>query len=147
MQKTLNLKAYVTVYMNRIKSKMKIPVIILTALLVLLLFSTCYYDSIEYLFPEVNNQCDTTQVTLALSVRPILENSCYSCHSNSTYALGGNIKLENYNNLKVQADNGHLLGAINHENGFSPMPMGAGKLENCKITIIKIWIDAGSPDN
>ena len=126
---------------------MRIAIILFSTLLVLTLLSTCYYDSEEYLFPQLNNSCDTTGITFTLSVKPILENNCYSCHSNSTSALGGNIKLENHADLKIQADNGHLIGSITHAGGFSAMPQGAPQLESCRITVIRKWIEAGSLNN
>ena len=122
-------------------------VILSIAFLFIFLLSTCYYDSQEYLFPRVNNQCDTTNVTFSLSVKPILQNSCYGCHSNSTSAFGGNIRLEDYADVNSRVTDGRLIGSVTHSGGYSPMPMGAAKLEDCKITIIQKWIDSGSPDN
>jgi hypothetical protein len=126
---------------------MKQGIILLSTILIILLLSTCYYDSEEYLFPQVNNQCDTTSFTFSTDVKPILENNCYSCHSNSSASLGGGIKLEDYADVKVQASNGHLMGSIEHSSGFSPMPQGTAKLDDCKITIIRKWIDAGMLNN
>jgi hypothetical protein len=112
-----------------------------------LLLSTCYYDSEEYLYPQVNNTCDTTQITFALGVKPILQNSCYSCHSNSTAAFGNNIRLQDYADVKSRADNGSLLGSVSHAGGYAAMPQGAAPLEDCKITIIRKWIEAGASNN
>jgi hypothetical protein len=128
---------------------MKIRGFVIPALItVLTSVSSCYYDSEEYLYPQTSNQCDTTQVTYALSVVPIIQNNCLSCHSNSTAAnYGSNIKLEDYPDIKVQADAGTLLGTISHENGFTPMPFNSSKLDDCKITTIRIWVNAGAPNN
>jgi len=114
---------------------------------VILLVPGCYYDSEEYLYPQLGNQCDTTNVTFGLSVKPLLESYCYGCHSNSTSSLGGNIRLEDYADVKTRADNGSLLGSISYSAGFSPMPMGAAKLENCNIAIVQKWIDTGTLNN
>jgi uncharacterized membrane protein len=108
----------------------------------------CYYDNEEYLYPQLDTTCDTTTVTFSSSVQPVLQENCLSCHSNnSASSLGGNIKLEDYQDVKQRADDGSLLGTISHESGYSPMPKGASRLNNCKISIIKIWINSGSPDN
>jgi type IV secretory pathway VirB6-like protein len=112
-----------------------------------ILLSACYYDSEEYLFPQLSNTCDTTQVTFALGVKPILQNSCYSCHSNTTFAFGNNIRLEDYADVKTRADNGSLLGSISHAGGYAAMPQGSAKLEDCKITIVIKWIETGAPNN
>lgn len=111
-------------------------------------FSRCYYDSEEYLYPQVSSQCDTTNITFSQSVQPILQNICLSCHSNTTAAsFGGNIRLEDYADVKVRVDDHRLIGSIAHEAGYSPMPMGAPMLSDCKITVIKKWAEAGAPNN
>lgn len=118
--------------------------------IVIILFSitSCYYDSQEYLYPELNTSCDTTNVTYTASVVPILENSCYSCHSNATASsFGGAIKLQNYDDVKLHVDDGKLLGSIKRTGGYSPMPKGSSQLVSCKITTVQKWIDAGAPNN
>ncbi len=109
---------------------------------------SCYYDSEEFLYPTLNSSCDTTNVTFSSSVKPVLQQYCYSCHSNSKAAsFGANIKLEDYADVKISADNGRLYGTIAHLPQYSPMPKGGGKIDDCDILIIKTWIDAGAPDN
>ena len=120
---------------------------ILLAGFMVLSLTGCYYDSKEYLFPQVK-ACDTTAVTYSGSVQPIIEQYCYRCHSNANAPIfGGNIRLEDYSEVVIPANNGHLYGSINHENGYIPMPQDGSKLDNCSVTTIKVWIDAGSPDN
>ena len=121
-----------------------IPVVIV----ILASVTSCFYDSEEYLFPQTGEQCDTTLVTYSQSVVPIIQGYCLSCHGNSTAANNGaNIKLEDYADIKVQADAGNLLGSVSHENGYTPMPLNSSKLDECKITTIRIWVNAGAPDN
>jgi hypothetical protein len=75
-------------------------------IIIILMFITaavfgCYYDNEEYLYPQLNTVCDTVSVTYSVSVKSVLKQNCLSCHSNNTAAsLGGNIKLENYANVK-----------------------------------------------
>ncbi len=115
---------------------------------VIWLASGCYYDNEEYLYPEVNNPCDTVNITYSKSIVPILANNCLSCHSNASAAgLGGNIKLENYADVKTHADDHKLLGSISQSSGFFAMPLGAPKLDDCKITTVRLWINAGAPNN
>jgi len=114
----------------------------------ILTLSACYYDSEEFLFPEVNTDCDTTAVTFSGSVKPILEQYCLRCHSNSNAnTLGSGFKLQDHSNVQVYANNGSLYGSITHMDGYVPMPHDGGKLNNCDIAIIKSWIDDGSPNN
>jgi hypothetical protein len=111
------------------------------------LFTCCFYDSQEYLFPDIDTACDTANVTFSGSVQPILNDHCYACHSNTTYTAGNGIKLEDYADVVSQAD--RLLGALNHEAGYTAMPdpPGTPKLDNCLITVIDIWVTAGTPEN
>ena len=116
-------------------------------LLFLLSFSSCYYDSKEYLYPELSASCDTTNITYSGSVKPILD-LCIGCHSNSSASSsGGGIQLQDYADVKSRALDGKLLGSIKHTGGFSPMPKNSAQLESCKITIIEKWITAGEPNN
>ncbi len=112
------------------------------------LFWSCYYDSKEYLFPEISTNCDTTTITYSRSVVPVLENYCLSCHNTSSAgSLGGNIILEGYSNCKLKADDGSLLGSVSHQSGYSYMPKNSAKLDDCSISIIELWIKSGSPNN
>lgn len=109
--------------------------------------SGCYYDVEEELYPAQaidSTGCDTSNVTYA-RVLPIMQNNCYSCHAGS--APSGNVNLEGHANLKVYADNGMLMGTVNHSSGFSPMPQGGNKLSACNIALIQKWINNGTPNN
>ena len=123
--------------------KVLIPIIAIF----LFAISGCYYDSQEFLYPQLNTLCDTTNVTFTLSVKPILDNSCLSCHSNNSAAsLGGSIKLQDYADVKLRVDDGKLIGSVKWTSG-SPMPKGSSQLESCKITILEKWISATAPNN
>lgn len=121
--------------------------LLISSVAILLLVTSCYYDSEEYLYPQISNACDTSNYTYTGAVKPILQNSCYSCHSNSTSGSGNGIKLENYTDVKFRADDGSLVGSISYSQGYSAMPLNAPKLENCKIVIVQKWIDSGAPNN
>lgn len=92
------------------------------------------------------NNCNTANMRFVTDVVPILQTNCYACHSNANQSVSG-ISLEGYSNVRVQVDNGHLLGAITHASGFTPMPQGGPKLSDCNISKIKSWIDNGAPNN
>ena len=108
-----------------------------------LLLSACYYDVEEELYP--NPGCATENVTYSVTVLDLISTNCYVCHDAA--ANFGNITLEGYDNLKVYVDNGRLLGAIKHLDGFSPMPQNATKLLDCDIEKIEAWIGDGAPNN
>lgn len=89
--------------------------------------------------------CDTFNVTYNLSVKPIIQNNCQGCHSGS--APSGGINLSTHAGLQAVALNGKLYGAVNHASGYSPMPKNGNKLQQCDIRKIKLWVDAGAPNN
>jgi uncharacterized membrane protein len=110
----------------------------------LALFSSCKYDNEEDLYPG-SQVCDTSAVTFSSSVQPILQNRCVSCHSGAFPSAG--IDLSTYQNINIYAQNGSLVGVIDHQSGFSPMPQGTPKMPQCEIDKIKTWVNSGSPNN
>lgn len=108
-----------------------------------LLFSGCYYDVEEELYPN-NGVCDTSSITYGLTIAPILNQQCNSCHSGA--APSGNVDLSNYTNVKLYAENGALYGAISHNPNWSQMPQGGNKLDDCTLLKVKTWIDNGTPN-
>ena len=125
--------------------ELKIIKSIIILSMIALLFSSCYYDNEEDLYPFYENNCDTTSVSYSLTVKPILERSCVSCHQASNPS--GNVLLDTYEGVKTAANNGSLYGSINHDDGYTAMPLGGGKLSNCSIAQVKSWIVNGSLDN
>ncbi|WP_207491858.1 c-type cytochrome domain-containing protein [Aridibaculum aurantiacum] len=89
--------------------------------------------------------CDTTIFSYSQGVKPILETNCYGCHNGATTSAGINLTL--YSGVRTVAINNRLLGAITHSAGYTPMPMGSNKLNDCQITKIRKWIQAGAPEN
>ena len=109
---------------------------------------SCYYDNEEELYPQITNGCDTTNVTYSNHVSKIISSRCLGCHSDASYVnYGGGVQLEGYNNVKSSAENGGLIGSITHDPGYSAMPKGASKMDDCKIEQIKIWIAQGAKNN
>lgn len=110
-----------------------------------IILAGCYYDVESELY-GATGPCDTANVRYSTAVVGLLQNyGCLGCHSG--VSASGGIRLDGYSNVKIMADNGKLFGAINHSNGFSPMPQGGNKMLPCDINKIKTWIDAGSPNN
>lgn len=108
------------------------------------LFTGCWYDNEEDMFGEV--ECITTEMSYSNDIAPILQgNGCVGCHNNSLQS--GGVNLEGYENVKSSAETGKLLGTINHDDGFKPMPQGMAKIENCQIEKIKAWIEQGTLNN
>jgi len=118
--------------------------IFLFAVISVFSLSSCYYDAEDELYPEID--CDTSAVTYSGTVLPIIARNCYeNCHDQASNQ--GGITLEGYPKLKPLVDNGLLIGAINHQSGFSPMPKNATQLPDCDIQQIEAWVNQGAPDN
>ena len=103
----------------------------------------CYYDVEEELYGT--GLCDTSAVTYSLSVKPILDANCNSCHN--TLSAQGGVILDSHTAVKGFADSGQLLGAITHAAGFFPMPKGGSKMNDCNISTIETWVSGGTLNN
>lgn len=92
--------------------------------------------------------CDTTNVSYATNITPILSSSCLSCHAAAVYEnVGGGIDLSSYNAVRTVALNGRLYGSVSHSPDYQAMPQGLSQLPSCQIKQIKAWVDAGAPNN
>jgi len=95
------------------------------------------------------SSCDTSQVTYSGTLAPMFAKNCTGCHNDNL--ANGNVKLNSYEQVKIVAQNGKLIGTITHAPGYTPMPEsyppGSVKLPDCTINQIKIWIAAGAPNN
>ncbi|MFP5470640.1 MAG: c-type cytochrome [Bacteroidia bacterium] len=127
---------------------MRSTIFIITTFYGLVLFS-CSKKNAEDLMVarEQQNQntiiCEPTG-SFSTEVLVIFSNSCMPCHSDSRRE-GGN-SFESYNEA-IKVDSSLLLGVIRHESGFLPMPQGGGKLSDCDIKKIELWLENGSPNN
>ncbi|MBM3435267.1 MAG: cytochrome c, partial [Bacteroidetes bacterium] len=91
-----------------------------------------------FIEPPDTTACDTTNITFAGTILPVLQANCYSCHVPPT--PGGGIDLTNWADLAFVAQNGILLAAIKHDPQYSPMPKDAPPLTECEIKQIEKWI-------
>lgn len=90
--------------------------------------------------------CDTSNVTYSNTIQPILENNCYTCHNaDDASSIGGNIVLDNYQAVEEKAT--RMLNAVQHAEGYSNMPKGQPKLDECTIAKIRIWVEEGALNN
>jgi hypothetical protein len=106
--------------------------------------SGCYYDSEEELYGA--GSCDTSHITYSTTITGIINNyGCLTCHSGVAPVAG--FTLESYSDVKAKVLDNRLLGAINHDPGFAPMPQNLPKMSDCDITKVRLWIEAGAPNN
>ncbi|MBK9731413.1 MAG: hypothetical protein IPO83_09005 [Chitinophagaceae bacterium] len=111
----------------------------------LMALNGCYYDVEEELYPVGSNPCDTSNVTYSATIQPMLQQNCYSCHSDAAYL--GSITVEGYDNVITLVNNGKLVGSVNYQSGYAPMPSDAPKLSDCNLLKIDTWIKHGALNN
>lgn len=110
-----------------------------------LFLSGCYWENEEDLFGP-SEFCDTTDVSFAEDVTPLLMNNCFGCHSNQNAPENASgFSLEDYQDVAENAS--LILGAIRHQDGILPMPRNREQLDSCQISVIEAWVNAGTPDN
>jgi hypothetical protein len=120
----------------------------LSATMCVLSFSSCYYDSDEFLYTGFDFNCDTLEVSYSNAVLPILDFYCFTCHSSKNHiSRGAGNNLEDFDQLRLYAEKGILMGALRHEPGFANMPKDAPKLDECDIRVIEKWVGQGNPQN
>lgn len=116
---------------------------VLACLAMIFILGSCVYDVESELADPFD--CDSFDSSYSLDVVPILEESCYACHS-QTEAFGG-VVLEGYEALSIWVEDGSFLCSIKHEGGCSPMPQGQPQLAECEIEFINTWIENGAENN
>ena len=76
-------------------------------------------------------------------IKPVITINCLSCHNGPQSESG--IDLSIYNGVKAMADAGRLLGALHHQNGFTPMPKDAPQLSSEMLQLFDCWVQNGTP--
>lgn len=106
----------------------------------IIILTSCYKDNEEYLYGNV--QCDTTDVSFANDILPIIEMNCsvVGCHVAGGSGTG---TFENYDQIKAKVDDGSFRDRVIVQ---QDMPPGT-PLSNCQIAHITKWLDSGAPNN
>lgn len=121
----------------------RVTLIILALFFSSFFYVSCSYDSEEELF---EGDCGLIEnMSLQEDIAPILQANCYTCHASDIATAG--VDLESYTSLKTLSENGLLLGAINHQQGFAAMPPSGEMLDECNIKKIETWINEGIQNN
>ena len=113
-------------------------------------FAGCYNDKYDQLYPTPTptkaNTCDTTTISYATDIKPILDQNC---NSSSCHGAGGGTSGFDFTDtasLQQQALNGSIVSDIN----FTPtsrhhnMPSGLSQLAVCSINKITRWVNLGA---
>ena len=84
--------------------------------------------------------CDTIEVTWP-TVRLILQDNCWGCHSNEVAGAGVRA-LEDYEDVVEEARDGKLIPAIERAPGALDMPP-FNELDSCSVAKVRAWRDQG----
>jgi hypothetical protein len=109
----------------------------------MLMLSSCYYDNEEELYEYYNQQnvCDTTAVSFANDIMPMIQGNCVTgCH---VAGGSGNGIFENYAEVKAKVDNGSMNNRVVVARDMPP----SGALTSCQILQMQAWILNGAPNN
>jgi uncharacterized membrane protein len=90
-------------------------------------------------------KCDTTAVSFATFVKPIMENRCQGCHSGTIPS--GNLSLTTYAQIKASALTPAFMGSMRKLTAYSFMPKGGQQLTACEWNKLDAWIKRGTPNN
>lgn len=112
--------------------------------ILILLFQGCYYDSKEYLYPNTTCTDTVAPVKYSGAITSIISQYCISCHdgSNST----SKISLLTYKDVLIQVQNQNLYHCIIQDGVVASMPQN-GKLDDCQIKAINIWLNDSAKNN
>lgn len=118
----------------------------INALLFLAMISIFLVACDDEVDPPVDT-CETADLTYTSDIASIIDESCATagCHemgSSTTF------EMHDYATTKAAVDFGRIIGAINHETGFIPMPfpVGSDMIAECDIDQLTAWINDGAPE-
>ena len=120
-------------------NKLKFTLIVLIGLNL----NACYYDKEETLYPN-KFVVDTSSVSYATRVKPIIDGKCATsgCHdASASGGNGGGVKLTNYAEVFAKKDR-IKVRSIDEKT----MPT-AGPLSSSEISILQRWLDQGAQNN
>lgn len=122
----------------------KTGIILWTFLMVLPITSSlsCVNNNEEDLYGV--KPCDTTNVTWESKIAAIMQKNCVMCHG-PDLAYNG-VRHDSYDAEMIVVNDGRLRGVVNHLPGYSKMPKDRGKLPECELKLINIWLDNGAPE-
>jgi hypothetical protein len=117
---------------------------LIIALVITAALAGCYNHKADVLYPNPGG-CDTKNVSFSADILPVLLDNCANgCHDHATQQYG--LDVTNYEGF-IARPLDRTLAALKHENGYSPMPKGLPKLDDCSIKKIEAWMNAGAPNN
>ncbi len=90
--------------------------------------------------------CNLDNITYAGTIMPIIRTVASVATAAARPKASPQLQLRG-RTLNMVAQDGRLAGAIQHQSGFTAMPLSGPMLSQCRIDQILLWIDAGAPNN
>jgi hypothetical protein len=115
---------------------------ILPGILLIPTLQSCVNNNEEDLYGI--EPCDITNVTWASKIAEIMKKNCVVCHGPEVAYKG--VRHDTYEYEMIVVNDGRLRGVVNHLPGYSKMPKDRGKLPECELKLINIWLDNGAPE-
>ena len=105
-------------------------------------FSSCYADKEELLYPGSVSavDCSTVSAKFAADVQPIIASKCATSGCHDASASGGVI-LQTHSQVSAKKDRVYARAVVEKS-----MP-SSGALPPAEIAKLKCWIDSGAPNN
>ena len=95
----------------------------------------------------IADTCDTSGLSYTNGISAIINSSCATpgCHNSATAST---FPMGNYDETFAAVGVGRIIGSINHQSGFLPMPypLGSAKMDDCNIDKLTQWINDGAPE-
>ncbi len=119
-------------------------VFFILGLLIAVTFYSCKKETEENTESKNPSPTSTSTVSFQQNVLPI-----FNTHCNGSYCHGGGADGKSFTTHSgaESVPSSVLLGAINHNSGYSPMPKSQPKLMQNEIDTITIWINEGKLNN
>ena len=119
--------------------------LLLLALGTFLVLVSCEKDPIDEtpMDDDMEATCDTAGITYDDDIKSLFS----GCQGSSCHGSGSGREMTDYTTTKAYAEQGRILGALNRDAGFSPMPKNGAKFSQCNIDKVKAWIDNDFPEN
>ncbi len=111
-----------------------------------LLLNGCYKDKADKLYPSVAG-CDTTAISYASDIVPILSKNCLDAGCHTAANPSGAIQLNDYANTVLTVPNNRLINALKWTAGGSKNMPASGKINDCDINKVQAWINRGAKNN
>ena len=136
-----------------------IPAKLLTLTVSLAVFSAVAAEKIDA--SKLPPASDKKGLTYAKDIKPIMETSCFKCHSSKSEKVKGKLKLDSLEDALKGGENGKdiiagdsagsplvaMVAHLGEEDEFMPPPKnkaGIKQLTKDQVGLIRAWIDQGA---